>query len=182
LGCVLAGRWPALEGCFCFGNRCSIVANCFYSLRSLRYLVNPPLNGIVGFTFLNYSFAGSMEARSPQLNLVVLRSSDLEEAVRFYREMGLVFTRHAHGSGPEHYASEVNGTVFEIYPLSAKSSPTTGTRIGFNVESVDGAVTRLSKIGATVMTPPTDSEWGRRAVVKDFDGHTVELVTPKPAE
>lgn len=28
------------------------------------------------------------------------------------------------------------------------------------------------------MTEPTDTEWGRRAVVKDFDGHTVELVTP----
>jgi len=103
----------------------------------------------------------------------------LEEAAKFYREIGFVFTRHAHGSGPEHYASEVNGVVFEIYPLAAKSSPTTGTRIGFKVESVDDSVERLSKIGATVVTPPSDSEWGRRAVVKDFDGHTVELVASK---
>jgi predicted lactoylglutathione lyase len=119
---------------------------------------------------------------SPQLNLVVLRSSNLEEAARFYREIGLVFSRHAHGSGPEHYASEVNGLVFEIYPLSAKSSPTTGTRIGFKIESVDDLVDKLSKIGATVVTPPSDSEWGRRAVVKDFDGHTIELLTPKGAK
>ena len=123
-----------------------------------------------------------MRVQSPQLNLVVLRSSNLEEAAKFYREIGFVFTRHAHGSGPEHYASEANGMVFEIYPLSPKSSPTTGTRIGFTVESVDDTVAKLSKIGVTVVTSPTDSEWGRRAVVKDFDGHSVELVTPKKNE
>jgi len=120
-----------------------------------------------------------MPAPSAQLNLVVLRSSNLEEAAKFYREIGLDFTRHAHGSGPEHYVSEVNGVVFEIYPLSAKSSSTTGTRIGFKVKSVDDAMAKLSKIGAAVVMPPSDSEWGRRAVVKDFDGHTVELVAPK---
>ena len=123
-----------------------------------------------------------MQTSTARLNLVVLRSSDLEEAARFYREIGLMFIRHAHGAGPEHYASEVNGMVFEIYPMSAKSSPTTGTRIGFQVESVDDTLSKLSKIGATVVVPPGDSEWGRRAVIKDFDGHIIELVTPKRSE
>jgi len=122
-----------------------------------------------------------MYAPPPHLNLVVLRSSDIDRAAVFYREMGLLFTRQAHGSGPEHYSSEVSGLVFELYPLTPKSSPTTGTRIGFRVDSVDEVVTILSKIGAEVVTPPTDSPWGRRAVVKDLDGHFVELVTPKPS-
>ena len=119
-----------------------------------------------------------MYAPPPYLRLVVLRSSDIDRAASFYREMGLVIERHSHGSGPEHYVAVVNGMVFEIYPLTPKSSPTTGTRIGFNVDCVDGVVKMLAKIGATVVTPPADSEWGRRAVVKDFDGHTIELVTP----
>jgi hypothetical protein len=92
--------------------------------------------------------------------------------------MGLLFTRHSHGSGPDHYTSEVNGLVFEIYPLTTKSPPTVGARIGFRVDSVDKVVAVLSRIGAVVVTPPADSEWGRRAVVKDFDGHIVELLTP----
>jgi hypothetical protein len=33
-------------------------------------------------------------------------------------------------------------------------------------------------VGAEVVSPVADSEWGRRAVVKDFDGHVVELLTP----
>jgi lactoylglutathione lyase len=119
-----------------------------------------------------------MSAPPPYLNLVVLRAVDIERAASFYREMGFLFTRHAHGSGPEHFASDVNGMVFEIYPMTPKSTPTTGVRIGFKVDDVDGIVNMLSKIGTTVVTPPSDSEWGRRAVVKDFDGHIIELVTP----
>ena len=119
-----------------------------------------------------------MNGLFPQLNLVVLRSSDIDRAARFYEAMGLRFAKHAHGTGPEHYASETNGFVLEIYPMTAKSGTTTGVRIGFRVDSVDELVTLLAKEGAVVVSPPADSEWGRRAVVKDLDGHTVELVTP----
>lgn len=119
-----------------------------------------------------------MYAPPPQLNLVVLRSSDIDRGAMFYREMGLLFTKHAHGSGPEHYSAEVNGVVFELYPFTPKSFSTAETRIGFRVDSVDGVVNLVTKIGAVIVSPPADSEWGRRAVVKDFDGHIIELVTP----
>lgn len=121
----------------------------------------------------------AMYAPPPHLNLVVLRSPDIERAATFYRQMGLLFTRHTHGSGPEHYTSEVSGLVFEIYPLTARSQPTTGTRIGFRVDSVDEVVALLLQTGAVIVSAPADSEWGRRAVVKDLDGHVVELVAPK---
>ncbi|MDB6032565.1 MAG: Glyoxalase/bleomycin resistance protein/dioxygenase [Verrucomicrobiales bacterium] len=120
-----------------------------------------------------------MYAALPHLNLVVLRSTDIDRAASFYREMGLLFTCHSHGSGPEHYSSEVSGVVFEIYPTTPKSPSTIGTRIGFRVDSVDELVTLLSGLGAEVISHPVDSEWGRRAVVRDLDGHVVELLTPK---
>jgi predicted enzyme related to lactoylglutathione lyase len=75
-------------------------------------------------------------------------------------------------------SSEVNGVVFELYPLTPKSNPTTGTRIGLRFDSVEDVVKLLTNIGAVVVSPPADSEWGRRAVVKDYDGHVIELVTP----
>lgn len=71
--------------------------------------------------------------------------------------------------------------VFEIYPATAKSGPTVGTRIGFRVDSVDQLVPLLVEIGATVVTQPHDSDWGRRAVLRDLDGHVVELLTAKSA-
>lgn len=118
-----------------------------------------------------------MYAAPPIMNLTVIRSTNIDRASDFYSEMGLLFTKHRHGSGPEHYTSCVDGFVFEIYPLG-KHSPTIGTRIGFSVDDVDSIAPMLVAIGAKLISPPTDSEWGRRAVVKDLDGHVVELLTP----
>jgi catechol 2,3-dioxygenase-like lactoylglutathione lyase family enzyme len=117
----------------------------------------------------------------PQFNLLVLRSPDIERAAAFYRRLGFEFTRHAHGSGPMHYASESAGFVFEIYPLKPNSPPTNSTRLGFRVGSVDDMFRHLGEAGAEIISPPADSEWGRRAVIKDPDGHVIELSTPPTA-
>ena len=123
-----------------------------------------------------------MYAAPPVANLIVIRSPDIDRAVAFYQQMGMLFDRHAHGSGPEHYASDIYGFVFEIYPQRNADDTTTNTRLGFNVDDVDGIIGLLRKIDATIVTEPTDTEWGRRAVAMDFDGHTVELVTPANRE
>jgi lactoylglutathione lyase len=112
-----------------------------------------------------------------RLNLVTIRSPDIDRAVRFYEALGLRFSKHAHGTGPEHYCSEDAGVAFEIYPLGAGKTPTTDTRLGFAVSSVDEATAKLSMFGAQVISAPTESAWGRRAVLADFDGHRVELIS-----
>jgi lactoylglutathione lyase len=120
----------------------------------------------------------NMQAKPPVVNLLVIRSPDIHRAVEFYRQMGMEFDLHSHGNGPQHYASTVAGFVFEIYPGKTGHNDTTSTRIGFSVDDVDAVVESLRSIHATIVKDPTDTEWGRRAVAKDFDGHTVELVTP----
>jgi predicted enzyme related to lactoylglutathione lyase len=113
----------------------------------------------------------------PRVNLLVLRVANMERAAAFYRLLGLSFTKHAHGKGPEHYASESEGFVFELYPATPEQPPTTSTRIGFAVTDVDALVAQLGAFdGAKVIAAPKDSEWGRRAVIADPDGHRVELV------
>jgi predicted enzyme related to lactoylglutathione lyase len=117
-----------------------------------------------------------LNALPPILNLVVIRSVDIHQSVRFYQALGFDFALERHGGGPEHYASVANGVDFEIYPLAAGGNPTTDVRIGFAVDSVEDATTKLRSIGAEVVSEPHDSEWGRRAVLRDFDGRAVELV------
>lgn len=109
------------------------------------------------------------------LNLVVIRSADFDRARQFYGTLGLSFTQHRHGSGPEHLACELGAFVFEIYPRAGDADSTSHVRIGFCVPSVDFAVAQLQKLGVTVVSPPKNSPWGRRAVVDDFDAHRVEL-------
>lgn len=110
------------------------------------------------------------------INLVVIRSENIEIAERFYSSLGLLFGKEKHGDGPEHYASCVDGFVFEIYPLKEDDAPTTSVRLGFEIDTVDGYIPEISKLGGTVVKLPYDSPWGRRAVIKDPDGHTIELV------
>lgn len=110
------------------------------------------------------------------LTLVVLRSEDIFRAASFYSSFGLQFRMHRHGSGPEHFAAELSaGGVFEIYPAESNCGSTLGVRIGLRVPSVDEAVAALSDYPNAVLTIPSESEWGRRAIVADPDGHVVEL-------
>lgn len=115
------------------------------------------------------------DTNSVRCNLVVIRSSQIEQAASFYRALGLHFTKHRHGNGPEHFASELDNQTFEIYPLADDATPTTETRIGFAVNQVDEVFDRLVEAGGKSISPPKHSQWGRRAVICDPDGHRVEL-------
>lgn len=115
-------------------------------------------------------------APAPSLNLVVLRVSDLECSAAFYRHLGLRFKKHQHGNGPVHFSAETPGGVFELYPLSKTSAATSSTRIGFRVPSVDAVMAQFRPISAaSIISEPQASEWGKRAVIADPDGHRVEL-------
>jgi predicted enzyme related to lactoylglutathione lyase len=107
------------------------------------------------------------------LSLVVVRARDVEAAKHFYSRLGLVLRREQHGDGPQHYSAEVGSAVFEIYPCP-RGEACGGVRIGFAVASVDEVVNAIRQ-SAKVVKEPTDSSWGRRAVVEDPDGNRVEL-------
>jgi hypothetical protein len=113
---------------------------------------------------------------SPELNLVVIRSRNIDKSVAFYSALGITFSKHAHGKGPEHYAYEEGAVTFEIYPETEPASATTATRIGFKVTELDSLLPILVERGGSIAIPAKDSPWGRRAVVIDPTGHKVELV------
>lgn len=112
-----------------------------------------------------------------RLNLVVIRTHDRERSVQFYSTLGLTFVREQHGSGLEHWAASAGTTTFEIYPATQEYDAS-GIRIGFEVTSVASILDQLAAMGATIHRPLRESPWGRQAVVRDFDGHTVELSQP----
>lgn len=115
-----------------------------------------------------------------RLNLVVLRARNAPRLASFYSGLGLNFVRHRHGAGPEHFACEDGGGVFEIYPVRADAEPTRDLRLGFEVADVRLAVSRLVETGAEIISEPAASPWGLRAVIKDLEGHKVELTEAQP--
>lgn len=107
---------------------------------------------------------------SALLNLIVIRTRDLQEARRFYEALGLSFTEECHGRGPEHLACDLGGLVLEIYPRRG-TDDTSAVRLGFTVASLRGTLEALERQGVGV--PSARDE--RSVVVHDPDGHTVEL-------
>lgn len=49
----------------------------------------------------------------------VIFTPEYDRVTKFFEAMGLEFKREKHGKGPEHFACEHNGFVFEIYPSKA---------------------------------------------------------------
>lgn len=115
----------------------------------------------------------SGESALLRCNLLVLRCADLDAARAFYEALGARFVEEQHGEGPRHDAAKVSGMTLELYP----GEPDVGTRVGFAVADVDGTVSVLQTLGASVRVTPKDSPWGRRAVVLDPDGRSVELTS-----
>lgn len=122
----------------------------------------------------------SGSCRPPSISLLVVHAHDIEQSREFYIRLGLSFSEEKHGSGPRHYAAVLDGIVFEIYPCRT-NRPATQMHLGFRVTSVDSIVENLRNHGATIISEPKDSPWGRRAVVEDPDGNAVELSMPSPA-
>ena len=112
----------------------------------------------------------------PRLCLVVIRVADLARSRQFYESLGLTFREEQHGGGPVHLACEVGEAVFEIYPAKSTEDVTSRTRLGFRVTCMDKLAAAATSRGGTITTPPQDSPWGRRMVLSDLDGHSVELL------
>ena len=107
-----------------------------------------------------------------KLNLLVLRTPKLEDLRRFYSALGARFQSERHGDGPEHYAATLDGgLVLELYPVPDGSTPDAGLRLGLSVDDIGET---LRSLGQTVT--PRQTQWGLRALVRDPDGRTVELL------
>ncbi|WP_309397007.1 VOC family protein [Cerasicoccus maritimus] len=111
-----------------------------------------------------------------ELNLIVLRSPDPEKLAKFYEALlGRSLPKHRHGKGPEHFGTELGKVVFEIYPQRDESDLTTCLRFGLAVPDFDQVFVMVEASGGKIVSPPKDSEWGRRMVIDDPDGHRIEI-------
>lgn len=118
----------------------------------------------------------NMSAPLPRLNLLVLRSLNLSAAVGFYQLLGLRFGTEKHGSGPEHWSSQVEGLVLEIYPARSDADVDRTTRLGFEVQELGQLESTLRSAGYRIAQEAKASPWGLRSVVVDPDGRSVELL------
>ena len=113
---------------------------------------------------------------SPCLNLVVIRSLEPAQVVKFYSLFGMQFQEERHGSGPIHWAASLAEMVLEVYPAKSADEVDSTTRLGFEVNDAVVVLERLRTAGFQVVKELSQGPWGTRAVVRDSDGRSVDIV------
>ena len=114
---------------------------------------------------------------------LILFSPRLEQAIAFYRAIGVPLEEEKHDDeGPLHYACELGSTHMAIYGTdAAKGGRAAEWRsggsgyFGFAVDSLTDAVEAARRVGARILQEPEEYPWGPRALVEDPDGRVVEI-------
>lgn len=107
------------------------------------------------------------------LNLLVLRCRDLVACKTFYEQLGFEFHQEQHGTGPVHYVAQLEGMVFELYPLK-QEAVVDQTRLGFRL-SLEGSLDALLDHAKIEIISRYEFQQQWILVVQDPDGRKVEL-------
>ena len=109
------------------------------------------------------------------MNLLVIRTTDLERSRSFYSTLGFAFNSERHGAGPLHYSCVLDDLVVEIY--LTKHKPTGGCRLGLRIPAPKVAVERLLSSGHISERPVSVARelGGEVLMVRDPDGNELEL-------
>ena len=111
---------------------------------------------------------------------LVLFAADVNKTAEFYRALGLDLEHEYHGEGPVHFALELGGVHFAIYPTDdggrAPARRAAGSSFpGFYVRALDDVTESLRSMGATVLTEHEQMPWGCRVIAEDPDGRAIEV-------
>lgn len=112
---------------------------------------------------------------------IVLWTARSRETLAFYQALGFPLEVEQHEEGSPHWACQIGSVHFAIYEQDEGDSPPPeyqsagASLLGFEVDALDAVYLAAKTVGARVLIRPEDVPWGRRAVVLDPDGRTVEL-------
>jgi len=111
---------------------------------------------------------------------LVLFTSDLHAAARFYRAIGIPLAEEDHGEGRVHFAAELGSVHFALYPAPAPGRApqrrTAGSSFpGVYVGMLDEAMAAVQAVDAPMLSRHEVMPWGCRFVAEDPDGRAVEV-------
>ena len=109
------------------------------------------------------------------LNLLVLRCKNIDDSRLFYEKLGFKFLKEKHDAGPMYFTADVDGLVFELYPLRENEKPD-NCKLGFSTASLDSISDDLVHDKSIQLVEPVLKLHGDFViVVKDPNGRAVEI-------
>lgn len=117
-----------------------------------------------------------------QLSNLVFYARVVARTVAFYQALGVEMHPRSQGR----YVGEVGGVRIAVAeavsgePAAPQVAPGS-VMVGFEVADTDAAVLAVHPIGGAVVRGPEQLSWGRRVLLTDPDGRTVEVVDRRSA-
>jgi catechol 2,3-dioxygenase-like lactoylglutathione lyase family enzyme len=120
----------------------------------------------------------------PKVGAVILLVSDMEESVKFYRDVLHLPIKGQSEGWTEFFNT---GTVIALHPkkkIRVSPGPAGGILVGFMVNDLDATVSRLKQQKVKFFKEPKDEAFGKHAIIEDPDGHLISIaqIESKSAE
>lgn len=108
---------------------------------------------------------------------ITVNTAQLQSMLGFYSIVGFQFTASKVDKGSEVYRAQHNGLEFSIYSLErVQNSHIPQLQLGFKIKNIEKVVSELLEIpGVVSILEPTQMPDGKKAIVLDPEGHSVEL-------
>ena len=115
------------------------------------------------------------------LSSLIINTSDLKKMVEFYRTLGIPLEVKSVSICTEVYRGHLADLEFALYgvaELNHRIQP--AFQLCFQVDNLEEVIRRIQQLHySMVLLDPTEMPDGRRAIVLDPDGHSIELLERK---
>ncbi|WP_413584673.1 VOC family protein [Bdellovibrio sp. HCB274] len=111
------------------------------------------------------------------LTSITINTAQLQNMLKFYSHLGLKFQQTKVDKGSEVHRATHDGVEFSLYSLpAAQKSQTPSLQLGFQITGMEAMVADLVNVpGALLILDPTEMPDGKKAIILDPDGHSIEL-------
>ncbi len=117
---------------------------------------------------------------SASLQSLVIATSQIKDVLRFYENLGLTFKTKKVSLGTEYYWTMANGLeIAFLEKPGMKQDIQPHYTLSFQVKGIDAKFQQFVSNKFIGILDPTDFKDGRKAIVLDPDGRSVEMIEVK---
>ncbi|MGZ3743716.1 MAG: VOC family protein [Pseudobdellovibrionaceae bacterium] len=109
---------------------------------------------------------------------ITVNTPNLENMIRFYEILGCQFSKVKVDIGGEIFRSRLDGVELSLMSIkSVQKSEISKVMMGFKVNNFESKLKLLALVpGTLLILDPSDMPDGRKAIIQDPDGHSIEIM------
>lgn len=125
----------------------------------------------------DFVFAFGMMSMSATLRSLVMATSQIKDVLRFYETLGLEFKTKKVALGTEYYWTLANGLeIAFLEKPNVKLDAQPHYMLSFRVRDIDKIYQQFVSNRFIGIMDPTNFDEGRKAIILDPDGRSVEII------